>query len=123
AAVRGEHAKTPENPYGETQEAIRVMERMVAANAKDFRAYLIRASFRQSKVGQQNLTGAGEDLAKARDLEPDNAEVLRASARHESMLARDNGRIDSESPHLAQARAHLLRARKAHPQDTQILPQ
>jgi tetratricopeptide (TPR) repeat protein len=139
--------------------ATQVMEDLIRANGQEFRAYLIRAAFRQSgddllkdglapsgakmlgwlglplgqgslfsasalfapKIGR-DLAGAGQDLANARELARDDADVLMASASHEQLQAREKGQTDPKS-HLDIARVYLQRAGKLRPQATRVLPQ
>ncbi|WP_165066903.1 tetratricopeptide repeat protein [Paludisphaera rhizosphaerae] len=75
---------------------------LVATNPKSFRAYLERARYRQ----EYGLAGGDEDVRRAADLAPDEADVLFAGA--ERALARGE--------HEA-ARAAFDRLARLHPQD------
>ena len=65
----------------------------------------------------RDLVGARQDLAKARELAPDDKEVLTESAALEALLAREDPQVNSKGAHLDQAREHLLRAHKLDPKD------
>src|SRR5262249_951022 len=70
------------------------------------------------KIGR-DLAGAGQDLANARKLAPDDADVLIASASQELLQARAKGQTDPIS-HLDIARVYLRSAGKLHAQDTRV---
>lgn len=83
----------------------KVVEALVAANPRSARAYQARAAY----LERWNLAGTGASLARARELAPDDLEVLLASARHE--LDTNGGRLD-------QARTYLERSVKLDPRDS-----
>jgi tetratricopeptide (TPR) repeat protein len=86
---------------GQPGEADQVMDDLVKANPKAIRAPLARARYFQE---QGRLEEAGRDVRAARELAPDDVEVLLESA----ALARGAGRF-------AEALAHLQHGLKSHP--------
>jgi tetratricopeptide (TPR) repeat protein len=89
------------------QRADQVMDELVEANGGSFRASLARASYRRA----WKLAGADDDLARARVLAPDEADVLLASAASE--LGRAGGDLDG-------ARADLQRGVQRYPRDARM---
>jgi tetratricopeptide (TPR) repeat protein len=87
-------------------QADKVMDDLVTANGQAFQAYLERGRYRlQNGV----LVGAFQDVERARQLAPDAADVLLASA--EMAQARKN---------VAQARTFLERGVQLHPRDSRF---
>jgi tetratricopeptide (TPR) repeat protein len=85
---------------GDPDGADKIMDEMVAANMNAYGAYLARARYRLAL----NKTGSEEDVVRAYELAPDDANVLLLAAQ----IAQDSGRIP-------EARAHLQKALKKHP--------
>lgn len=79
-----------------------VMDRLVEANANDYRAHLARAQFRAAAGATAE---AARDLARAAELAPDAVEVLLADA----ALAGQTGRVEI-------ARAALRKGLDRHPE-------
>ncbi|HEX4589649.1 MAG TPA: tetratricopeptide repeat protein, partial [Gemmataceae bacterium] len=73
-----------ERPAAALQEADRIIDDMVKANSKSFRAYLIRANYHRTRaVGEGTKAPqalAAQDVARAQELAPDDAEVILAAA-------------------------------------------
>jgi tetratricopeptide (TPR) repeat protein len=94
------------------QKADQVMEQMVSQNPKSFRAFLARGRYWRELAVQEpatrddRLKRAAQDLARAGELAPDEADVLLAVAD----LARFQGQSDA-------ARACLERGLKLHPKN------
>jgi tetratricopeptide (TPR) repeat protein len=86
-------------------EADQVMEQMISLNEDNFRAYLERAAYRR----QFNPGKADEDVAKALQLAPNEAEVLLMAAE----LAQDKG-------DLSKAREYLQRGLQQYPQESRM---
>ncbi|HXG10515.1 MAG TPA: tetratricopeptide repeat protein [Gemmataceae bacterium] len=82
--------------------ADRIMDAMVYANSQSFQAYLVRWRYRTA----HRLPEAEKELERARELAPDEAEVLVASAR--SAVDRND---------LNRARAYLQRGIQLYPKD------
>ena len=78
---------------------------IIAANEGSAQAYLARATYRQ----QFELEGADEDIARALELAPDDADVLVAAA---------TSALEAED--LDTARQHLVRGLELHPDDTRM---
>lgn len=78
---------------------------LVAKNPNSYRAWLARAQYRKDA----NLPGASEDVARARQLAPDEADVIVAA----SDLAQERG-------DAAEARSLLQRGESLHPRDRRI---
>lgn len=85
---------------GDAGGADQVMAALVAANGKSGRAYHARADYRVA----WKLGGAEEDLARARELAPDDPGVLLSSARLE--MSRDRTDVDRARGYLKRAAAH-----------------
>jgi tetratricopeptide (TPR) repeat protein len=85
---------------GDPDGADKIMDEMVAANMNAYGAYLARGRYRLAL----NKTGSEEDVVRAYELAPDDANVLLLSAQ----IAQDSGRIP-------EARTHLQKALKKHP--------
>ncbi|HEX5269255.1 MAG TPA: tetratricopeptide repeat protein, partial [Gemmataceae bacterium] len=92
------------------KEADRVIDELVAANERDAKARVARwryhSSFGDLKKDTAALRGAAADVARARELAPDDPEVIVAAAE----LAQMEGRT-------AEGRAALRAALEQHPQD------
>lgn len=85
-------------------EADEVMNRLVTENPQEFRAYLAR--WRHGKTRER---AAAEDVAKALELAPDDADVLLAAAE-----------VAQEQKDFKTARSHLARGRDRHAQDARF---
>ncbi len=79
------------------ERADQVMNDLITANEKSAEAYLARARYRAEF---HTLESAAEDLAKARELAPEQIEVLLASGQ----VAAAQGKFDQALNHLKQAR-------------------
>jgi cellulose synthase operon protein C len=79
-----------------------VMDDLVSADPSDYQVYLKRAEFRQ----RHKLKGIEKDITKARELSPDDPDVILASA---ILADRTKGPAD--------ARVELERGIKTHPKD------
>jgi tetratricopeptide (TPR) repeat protein len=88
------------------EKAAKVMDDLVKANPKSFRAYMARAGYRRDV---QLLVEAAKDLASARQLAPHEPEVLLAA----SDVARAQDKLDD-------ARKDLQEGIKQHPQDVRF---
>ncbi|MBX6312993.1 MAG: tetratricopeptide repeat protein [Isosphaeraceae bacterium] len=73
--------------FDQAARADQVMDALIAANERSFRAYLARRRYRQ----EFQLDGAAADAARARELAPDEADTLLAAAE----AARDRGELDT----------------------------
>jgi tetratricopeptide (TPR) repeat protein len=91
---------------GKPDQAMRCMDRMVAANKGSARAYLERAAYLRER---RQTAKAAADLREALRLAPDDAEVALAA----SSLAQEQRRPDD-------ARACLALAMKRHPKDVRL---
>src|SRR5438034_11144758 len=80
------------------------IDAMVAANKDSFRAYLARAWYRKQELG--SAADAAKDVARARELAPDEADVLLTAGE----LAGDKDAFD-------EARGYLGRGCKRYPKD------
>ncbi|HJT77610.1 MAG TPA: tetratricopeptide repeat protein, partial [Gemmataceae bacterium] len=89
----------------DSQQADAVMDGMVRANPKDFRAYLARSDYRKKYATEEQ---ANEDIRQAYALAPDESQVLRAMAR----LA-----LGQRHPDFEKARGYLGHALELHPDD------
>jgi cellulose synthase operon protein C len=100
----------PNEADAQAQEADRIIEELVAKNGRDPRAFVIRWRYRNSffelKKDAEMRRKAAEDVARARELAPDDAEATVAVAQ----LAQLEGR-------LGDARAALKESLEQHPQD------
>jgi tetratricopeptide (TPR) repeat protein len=92
-------------PLKEPKQADQVMDAMIAANPRSFRAYLERWTYRK----ELNLPGAASDVSRARELAPEDAEVLLAAG----LSARDQG-------NLKEATAMLERGVALFPKDERM---
>ena len=90
AAVLRDRLHAPER-------ADRVIDAMIEANPKSYRARLDRAAYRT----RNQLAGAGDDLKQARALAPDEPEVLLATARSARVPAEVEAARDGLSRGLA----------------------
>ncbi|MBY0523237.1 MAG: tetratricopeptide repeat protein [Gemmataceae bacterium] len=88
------------------QEADRVMDQMVAANPRSAPAYLSRGTYAAEFLSMEK---ASADVAQARALAPDDAEVLLASAE----FAMASNRLDD-------ARGYLERGMQLHAKDARL---
>src|SRR5206468_2896357 len=89
----------------EPQRADRAMDALVEANNRSARAYLARWRYRIPR----DRAGAEEDVARARELAPDEAEVLMAAA----LVAEQHG-------DRAEAQKLLERGITLHPRDERL---
>jgi tetratricopeptide (TPR) repeat protein len=95
----------------EPDQADRVMDAregkdgLIAKNPESFRAFLERAGYRK----QSGLPGTADDIARARQLAPDEADVIVAAAE----LAGEGGNLD-------EARGLLGRGIERYPQDVRM---
>jgi tetratricopeptide (TPR) repeat protein len=98
-------------PLGDSAQADRVMDArrtqdgLVAKNPEAYRAYLARARYRR----EAGLPGAADDVARAQQLAPDEADVVAAAAE----VAREEGR-------LAEARTLLAKGMDRYPRDLRM---
>lgn len=98
--------------FKEKAQADRVMDELIAANGQSAQAFLARARYREKylpgqgadPLGLQASAGIAEDVARALELAPDDADVLLAAA----ALARKQGKP-------ADAKRHLEHAIKLYP--------
>ena len=88
-------------------DAVEVKDGLIAANGRSSRAYLERARYR--KTYQVSTPGIAADLARALELDPDDADTLLESASRE----REAGRLD-------EARVLLDRGVAKHPRDARM---
>ncbi|MEX0711622.1 MAG: tetratricopeptide repeat protein, partial [Pirellulales bacterium] len=95
-----------------TSDPEKVLDEMVANNGKDFRAYLARVAYRRQyglAAGGEDLPSALEqDVQRALELAPDDADVLLQAAQ----VAREA----HDEAGQARAREHLQRGLKLHPE-------
>ncbi len=73
-------------------DAREIKDGLVSANTQSFRAYLERARYRK----QYKIAGADQDIARALELAPENADVLLTAA----AFAIDRGALDLAQRHL-----------------------
>lgn len=98
-------------PLGDVARADRVMDAsevvdgLIARNPESARAYLARARYRDSR----QIAGAVEDVSRAMQLAPEDAEVILAAA----TSAQGGGNLDA-------ARELVVRGEQLHPGDTRM---
>ena len=102
-------------------DAREVVDGVIAAtDGQSFRAYLERASYRQTA----GLPGVEEDVARARELSPDEADVILAVAglarKRAADLARDREEPKAIEEELGAAREELTRGVALHPDDSRM---
>lgn len=93
-----------------TGDADKTMDAMIAANPKSAAAYFARARYRAQSNKADVTEAALQDLAKALELDPDNAEILLASA----MQAR-------AKKDYATARKHLKHGIEKNPENQDLI--
>src|SRR5262249_45624454 len=94
-------------PMNKPKEAANKLEEMVKKNPKSAEAFVARARFRQGANPEPNLAEAEKDLAVARQLAPEDADVLLVSGGQrlaEAIDAQDDG---ARARSLQQAREFL----------------
>lgn len=100
------------------QRADKVVDQMVSANSKNFRAYLLRAEYRQEWHAPKD---AEADIQQAYALAPDEAETILASARMTLARVAAAGWDSPEGKKAAgEARRILERGLKAHDKDVRF---
>jgi len=103
----------PAQAANQTEEADQVMDELVAHNGNDPKAYVARWRYRHTFTDLKKDTGArkkaAEDVARARELAPDDADVLIAFAEYQQI----DGRV-------ADARAALKGSMEQRPQDVEL---
>jgi tetratricopeptide (TPR) repeat protein len=105
-----------------THEADRVINALVAQNERAYQAYLGRWQYRRaawtSPPDSTELAKAGQDVARALELAPTEAETLLAAAELAQLrFAADPAHLPEE---LAKARAHLQTGLRLHPQEMRL---
>jgi tetratricopeptide (TPR) repeat protein len=121
------HSREPANDdeqdkKGMPTNSLTVLNRLVADNADNFRAFLVRAEFRRRSHGSDNTQEAiAGDLLTAQKLAPNDADVLLASASMKVLLARRAESDEARAPLLADARVFLQHAAVHHPKDARVL--
>jgi len=101
-----ELARLLRDKAGDPDQADAVVNQMVTANGTSAKARLLRGQYRQEN---DDLAGAKEDVLRALEMAPDNAEVLVAAAQ----LAMDEQELED-------ARGYLDRARELYPDDEKV---
>jgi Tfp pilus assembly protein PilF len=109
AAVLRRHP-APKQAEAEAEEADRVIDALVARNGGDPKAYLVRWRYRNAffelKKDTDTRRKAAADVARARELAPDDPEVIVAGAQ-----------LDQLEDRVAEARAALKHGLEQHAQD------
>ena len=99
-------ARLLRGPLNRPDEADQVMDELVAANDHTVAAYLERAAYR---TAHGTLEDAEKDAARARELAPDDARVIRTTAD-----------LDLRAGRIAAAHTGLSRGLQLHPDDADL---